>query len=59
MDFRGMLKKKKYAKWDNDEGPPEWGDLKHLEEEQQAALKTPAKVRQADKRYARPEQTIL
>lgn len=44
MDFRGMLKKKKYAKWDNGEGPPDWGDLKHLEEEQQAALKAVTKV---------------
>ena len=39
-----MLKKKKYAKWDNDEGPPDWGDLKHQEEEQAAALKSVQKV---------------
>ena len=29
MDFRSMLKKKKYAKWGNDDEGPDWGDLKH------------------------------
>uniref|UniRef100_A0AAG5CSE1 Twitchin n=1 Tax=Anopheles atroparvus TaxID=41427 RepID=A0AAG5CSE1_ANOAO len=31
MDFRAMLKKRKYAKWGNQEKDPEWGDLKEVE----------------------------
>ena len=31
MDFRTMLKKKKYAKNVNDEGDPDWGKLKKVE----------------------------
>ena len=30
MDFRTMLKKKKYAKNVNDEGDPDWGKLKKV-----------------------------
>ena len=45
MDFRAMLKKKKYAKWGNDEDAPEWGDLKHVDEEEQVKLKKVEKVR--------------
>ena len=40
-----MLKKKKYAKWGNDEDAPEWGDLKHVDEEEQVKLKKVEKVR--------------
>ena len=39
MDFRSMLKKKKYAKWGNDEEGPDWGDLKHNEKEEEPVLK--------------------
>ena len=31
MDFRTMLKKKKYAKHAVDESDPDWGKLKHRE----------------------------
>lgn len=31
MDFRAMLKKRKYAKWGNQEKDPDWGDLKETE----------------------------
>ncbi len=45
MDFRTMLKKKQYAKWATDEDDPDWGALKHLEEEEQFKLKKVEKVR--------------
>lgn len=31
MDFRAMLKKRKYAKWGKEEKDPDWGDLKETE----------------------------
>jgi hypothetical protein len=31
MDFRSMLKKRKYAKWAKDKEDPDWGDLKEVE----------------------------
>lgn len=31
MDFRAMLRKRKYAKWAKDEKDPDWGDLKETE----------------------------
>lgn len=31
VDFRSMLMKRKYAKWDKDKGDPDWGDLKEVE----------------------------
>lgn len=31
MDFRAMLKKRKYAKWGRDKEDPEWGELKETE----------------------------
>lgn len=31
MDFRSMLKKRKYAKWGKDKEDPDWGDLKEVE----------------------------
>ncbi|GLH11535.1 Putative titin length, partial [Gryllus bimaculatus] len=33
MDFRAMLKKRKYAKWDKDKEDPDWGDLKETEKQ--------------------------
>jgi hypothetical protein len=44
MDFRAMLKKKNYGKWDNDDQDPDWGDLKHVEEEAMPVLKKVEKV---------------
>jgi hypothetical protein len=31
MDFRSMLKKRKYAKWGKDKEDPDWGELKEVE----------------------------
>lgn len=31
MDFRAMLKKRKYAKWAQDKEDPDWGELKETE----------------------------
>lgn len=31
MDFRAMLKKRKYAKWGNNKDDPDWGDLKEVD----------------------------
>lgn len=31
MDFRAMLKKRKYAKWGAQKEDPDWGDLKETE----------------------------
>ena len=40
-----MLKKKKYAKWGNEDEEPDWGALKHVEEEKPpVALKKVEKV---------------
>ena len=39
-----MLKKKQYAKWGTDEDDPDWGALKHVEEEEQFKLKKVEKV---------------
>merc|ERR1719394_1841900 len=39
MDFRSMLKKKKYAKWGNDDEGPDWGDLKHHDKPEEPVLK--------------------
>ena len=44
MDFRSMLKKKKYAKWGNDDQGPDWGDLKHNEKEEEPCLKKAPEV---------------
>ena len=44
MDFRSMLKKKKYAKWGNDDNGPDWGDLKHNEKEEEPCLKKAPEV---------------
>ena len=44
MDFRSMLKKKKYAKWGNDDEGPDWGDLKHNEKEEEPCLKKAPEV---------------
>ena len=34
MDFRAMLKKKNYGKWDDGDEEPDWGKLKEVEKEQ-------------------------
>lgn len=39
MDFRAMLKKRKYAKWKGDDGDPNWGDLKEVEKPPVPTLK--------------------
>ena len=44
MDFRAMLKKKKYAKWGNDDGGPDWGNLKEVPQDQDPGLKKVEKV---------------
>lgn len=44
MDFRAMLRKRKYAKWDEDKKDPDWGDLKEVEKPM-PALKKVEKVR--------------
>ena len=31
MDFRSMLKKRKYAKWAKEKEDPDWGELKEVE----------------------------
>lgn len=31
MDFRAMLKKRKYAKWAKEKEDPDWGELKETE----------------------------
>lgn len=31
MDFRAMLKKRKYKNWDKNKEDPDWGDLKETE----------------------------
>lgn len=31
MDFRAMLKKRKYAKWGEKKEDPDWGDLKEVD----------------------------
>ncbi len=44
MDFRAMLKKKKYAKNQLDDQGPDWGDLKPVETEPAPVLKKTDKV---------------
>lgn len=44
MDFRAMLKKRKYAKWGNQKEDPDWGDLKEVEKPM-PALKKVEKVK--------------
>lgn len=44
MDFRTMLKKKKYAKHAADDQGPDWGDLKHVEREDGEGEPSPDKV---------------
>lgn len=39
MDFRAMLKRKKYAKWGPENEDPDWGQLKPTEAERRASLK--------------------
>lgn len=39
MDFRAMLKKRKYAKWGDNKEDPDWGDLKEVEKPMPALKK--------------------
>lgn len=39
MDFRAMLKKRKYAKWGEKKDDPDWGDLKEVEKPMPALKK--------------------
>lgn len=39
MDFRTMLKKRKYAKWGNQKEDPDWGDLKEVDKPMPALKK--------------------
>ena len=45
MDFRAMLKKRRYKAWDKDKGDPDWGDLKEVEKPQIPQLKKVERVR--------------
>lgn len=45
MDFRAMLKKRKYAKWGKDKEDPDWGALKEVEEPPKPALRKVERVR--------------
>lgn len=45
MDFRAMLKKRKYKQWGEKKEDPDWGDLKEVEKPI-PALKKVEKVRQ-------------
>nr|CAD7193696.1 unnamed protein product [Timema douglasi] len=47
MDFRAMLKKRKYQQWAKDKGDPNWGDLKETEKPV-PALKKVEKQEQAN-----------
>ena len=44
MDFRAMLKKRKYAKWGKDKEDPDWGTLKEVEEPPKPQLKKVERV---------------
>jgi hypothetical protein len=44
MDFRAMLKKRKYAKWGPDNNDPNWGDLKEVAKPEPPALKKVERV---------------
>lgn len=44
MDFRTMLKKRKYAKWGQDNNDPNWGDLKEVQKPEPPALKKVERV---------------
>ena len=56
MDFRAMLKKRRYAKWDNEQGDPDWGDLKEVEKPQIPQLK---KVEKVSRTYERKAECFL
>ncbi|XP_055385446.1 twitchin isoform X34 [Condylostylus longicornis] len=50
MDFRAMLKKRRYAKWDKDQNDPNWGDLKETEK----PVPTLKKVEKKQESFLRP-----
>ena len=47
MDFRAMLKKKNYGKWDDGDEEPDWGNLKAVEKPEPPQLKKVEKVSQS------------
>uniref|UniRef100_A0A0P4WTV2 Immunoglobulin I-set domain-containing protein n=1 Tax=Scylla olivacea TaxID=85551 RepID=A0A0P4WTV2_SCYOL len=51
MDFRAMLKKKKYAKWKRDNEDPDWGELKEAEKEIKPQLR---KVERKQESWIKP-----
>lgn len=55
MDFRAMLKKRKYAKWGNQEKDPDWGDLKEVEK----PMATLKKVERKSDTFSRPLIDIM
>ena len=59
MDFRAMLKKKKYAKNQLDDQGPDWGDLKPVEGEAPPVLKKTEKVSMTQHIIAHTTITIL
>ena len=44
MDFRAMLKKRKYAKWGKEQQDPDWGELKEAGKDDKPKLKHIEKV---------------
>ncbi|CAG0897548.1 unnamed protein product, partial [Cyprideis torosa] len=51
MDFRAMLKKRKYAQWERNPNDPDWGDLKEAEKEQKPMLR---KVEKKQEQWMKP-----
>ncbi|KAK2728044.1 hypothetical protein QYM36_008501, partial [Artemia franciscana] len=51
MDFRSMLKKRKYAKWKQEQDDPDWGKLKEVEQEKKPQLK---KVERKTESFSQP-----
>ena len=50
MDFRAMLKKKNYGKWDDGDEEPDWGSLKAVEKPEPPQLKKVEKVSESGAR---------
>ncbi|KAF0296563.1 Twitchin [Amphibalanus amphitrite] len=56
MDFRAMLKKRRYKAWDKDKGDPDWGDLKEVEKPQIPQLK---KVERKKETFLKPMVDVI
>lgn len=59
MDFRAMLKKRKYAKWKGDENDPNWGELKEVEKPPVPSLKKVERVSSASDKTWLPSTRII